>query len=210
MMPVIEALLRRRGGAPISIDTSKAKVARAAVEAGASIVNDISALRFDDEMATTLAELRVPVVLNHSRGTFTTMHEQTSDYGADVAGTVARELAQRVLVATQAGIARENIIVDPGIGFSKGAAENLALLANLAPIAALGHAVMVGTSRKSFLGALTGRGPESRDLASAASVVAAILGGAHLVRVHDPAAVRDAVLVADAIRRARAPAGSAP
>lgn len=200
VVPVVEAL-RRRFDAPLSIDTYKASVARAAVEAGAALVNDISALRFDPEMAATVQQLGVPVVLMHSRGAFSSLHAPQT-YG-DVGAEVAAELAASLETAVAAGIAPSRLVVDPGFGFSKNAAQSLALLADLESVVALGYPVLVGTSRKSFLGALIDRPVEARDEATAASVVAAILGGAHLVRVHAPAAVRDAVRVADAIRAAR-------
>jgi dihydropteroate synthase len=200
ILPVIRGL-RARTDVLISVDTTKAAVARAAVLAGADLVNDISALRFDPEMAPSLARLGVPVVLMHSRGGREELHRDPC-YG-DVLREVAAELGEAMARAAAAGIPEDRVLLDPGIGFSKAAEHNLPLLRDLGPILDRGRPVLVGPSRKSFLGHLTGRPVQERLEATAAAVVAAILAGANLVRVHEVAPLRDAIRVADAIRRGR-------
>jgi dihydropteroate synthase len=202
VVPVIRAL-RERVEAPISVDTTKAAVARAAVAAGADLVNDVSGLRFDSEMGPAVARLGVPVVLMHSRGARGELHESPSY--ADVSAEVAAELYEAIGRALAAGIPADRIVLDPGIGFSKEAAHNLALLADLGAVRALGRPVLVGVSRKSFLGRVTGRPVEGRLLATAAACAAAVLAGANLVRVHEVAPLWDALRVADSIVRQRLP-----
>jgi dihydropteroate synthase len=203
VLPVIRGL-RAKTDAPISIDTYKAEVARAAVRAGAELVNDISGLRFDPEMAPTVARLGVPLLLTHSRGRGPEDLHREPRY-EDVAREVADELALGLDSAVRAGIPREQILLDPGIGFSKSAEHNLPLLEDLGPILALGRPVLVGVSRKSFLGRITGRPAGERLTATLAATVAAVLAGAHVVRTHDVAPLGDALRVADAIRRGRLP-----
>lgn len=187
VVPVIEQV-RRRGDVPISIDTTKSVVAEAALNAGADIINDISALRRDPEMRALAARTGVPVILMHMRGEPRTM-QQLAKYD-DVVIDVARELREFVDSAVSGGVDRQQILVDPGIGFAKTAEHNLALLARCDELRAIAP-VVIGASRKAFIGHLTGRpvGPE-RVVGSLAAVAAAFRGGAAVVRVHD---VRDTV-----------------
>ncbi|MBX7096559.1 MAG: dihydropteroate synthase [Myxococcaceae bacterium] len=200
VIPVIEGL--KGAGVPISIDTSKAQVATAAVEAGAVLVNDVTALQGDPAMGETVARLGVPVCLMHMQGTPRTMQAQPR-YG-DVVAEVRAALAQAVARAKAAGIAGDRILVDPGIGFGKTFEHNWALLKHLGRLRELGAPIVLGTSRKAFLGAITGREkPEDRAVATAATVaVAASQGTADVFRVHDVAAARDAVAVGHALRTA--------
>jgi dihydropteroate synthase len=198
VMPVIEALAGRLA-VPISIDTYKAAVAERAIAAGAAIVNDISALEYDPALSAVVARTGAAVVLMHNRGRSRDMYRE-ADYG-DVVAEVRDELAARVKAATAAGIRREQLIVDPGIGFAKHAAHSLALLARVSELADLGLPVLVGPSRKSFLRVALGhRPPAERVWGTAGAVAAAVLGGAHVVRVHDVRAMSDVVRTVDAIR----------
>lgn len=199
VVPVIEAL-RRRGAGPLSVDTSKAAVARAALDAGADLVNDVSGFRFDPEMAPLVAARGVPAVVMHLRGDFASMH--CAPRYADVVAEVARELAEALDRGQRAGVSREQLIVDPGIGFSKDAGQSLELLRRLCELEALGRPLLVGPSRKSFLARLLGRPAAGRDFGTAAAVASAVIKGAHIVRVHDVAEMRDVVRVADALREA--------
>jgi dihydropteroate synthase len=194
--PVIEALASRGAGV-LSVDTTKAAVARAALDAGAHIVNDVSGFRFDPELPRLVAERGVPAILMHLRGDFATMHAE-SRY-ARIGREVGAELGQAIGRAVAAGVAREQLVVDPGIGFSKRAGQSLELLRSLPELLGLDRPLLVGPSRKSFLGAVLDRPPEARVWGTAAAVAAAILGGAHLVRVHDVAEMRDVARVCDAI-----------
>jgi dihydropteroate synthase len=197
VLPVIR-LLRSRLPTPISVDTRKAAVARAALEAGAEVVNDISALG-DPEMAGVVAESGAGVVLMHMRGTPETM-QLNPTYG-DVVREVADELAGALQRALGAGIAPERVVVDPGIGFGKTAAHNLQLLARLGELGGLGHPVLLGVSRKGFIGSLLGgAAPAERAVGTAAACVAGLLQGARIFRVHDVRVVREALTVAEAIR----------
>ena len=182
VVPVIEQI-RRRSDVPISIDTTKAAVAEAALNAGADIINDVSALRRDAKMRALAARTRVPVVLMHMRGEPRTM-QSLAKYD-DVVNDVARELREFVDDATRAGIARDQILIDPGIGFAKTGDHNLEVLARCAELRAIAP-VVIGASRKAFIGKLTGRdaGPE-RMVGSLAAVAAAFRGGVSMVRVHD-------------------------
>jgi dihydropteroate synthase len=181
---------------PISIDTTRAEVARRAVAAGASLINDISGLTMDPAMAPAAAELAVPVVLNHIRGVPKTM--QGSPAYEHVVLEVLVELAGRVRSAREAGIAPSRIIVDPGIGFGKKAEHNLALLRHLRALRALEAPILAGVSRKSFLGTITGRPVTERGSASIAAEILAALGGAEIIRTHAPAATVDALKVVQA------------
>ena len=199
--PVIRKL-RRRVDVPISIDTYKEEVARGALAAGADMVNDVSALRFDPAMAGLVAREGVPVVLMHMKGRPRTM--QIAPRYRDVVGEVAAFLRERVAFAVGSGVSAERIVVDPGIGFGKDLDHNLALLRSLGALASLGRPVLVGLSRKAFLGRLQETaGPESRLAGSLAGASAAVLAGVHMVRVHDVLETCRAVRVADAIRGAR-------
>lgn len=199
VVPVIEGLAAV-GIRGISIDTTKAEVARAAVEAGASLVNDISAMTFDAAMPEAVAALEVPVVLSHTRGPPQTMQTGDLSYPGGVVAAVARALAQAIAAAEAAGVASDAIVLDPGIGFGKTLEDNLELLRQLAVLKSAGHPVLVGTSRKRFIGDLTGKeSAVERDAGTAATVALAIAAGADLVRVHDVGIMVDVVRVADAI-----------
>jgi len=197
VLPVIRSL-RRLTNLPISIDTYKAAVGEAALAEGADIVNDVSALTFDSGMADLVATEKVPVILMHMQGTPATM--QVDPHYGDVVAEVRDFLATRVAFALERGIEREKIIIDPGIGFGKTLDHNLALLRGLPALAELGQPLLVGVSRKGFIGKLLDVKAEERLEGSIAAAVAAVLAGAHIVRVHDVKATRNAIRVADAIR----------
>jgi len=205
VIPVIEELLRQRPQAVISIDTYKARVARAAIEAGAEIVNDVSGLRWDAEMASTLAELRCGMVLMHMRGSPTQWRALPPL--DDPIGLVSRELRESAEAALAAGIIREHIVLDPGFGFGKKFEENYPLLARFDELHQLGFPLLAGVSRKSFIGrTLASDGsdapPQERLYGSLAAMTAAILKGAHIVRVHDVKAAVQAAMIADAVCKA--------
>ena len=197
VLPVISGL-RREVALPISIDTYKSSVARAALDGGADIVNDISALRFDPAMVSLVAREKVPVVLMHMQGTPRTM--QAEPRYADVVREVRDFLAAELYEAMDAGIAAEAIVIDPGIGFGKTLDHNLELLRGLPVLAALGQPLLVGVSRKTFIGKILNCEPDQRLEGSLAAAVAAVLGGANLLRVHDVGETCRAVRVADALR----------
>lgn len=197
VLPIIEGV-RRSSAVPISIDTYKSAVARAALAAGADIINDISALRFDADMVGLAAQEQVPVVLMHMQGTPRTMQAQPR-YD-DVVQDVRDFLAAQTNVALRAGIAREQIVIDPGIGFGKTLEHNLQLLRRLSELASLDQPLLVGASRKRFIGYLLDLEADERLEGSLAAAVAAALAGANLVRVHDVKETVRAVRVADAIR----------
>ncbi len=196
VVPVIEAL-RRRGPGLVSVDTSKAAVARAALDAGADIVNDVSGFRFDPSLASLVAERGTPAVLMHLRGDFAGMHERPAY--RDVMGEILAELRESLARAARAGVAGERLILDPGIGFAKDASHSLEALRRLPELHALGRPLLVGPSRKSFIGQVTGRPVAERLFGTAAAVAACVLKGAHVVRVHDVAEMRDVVVACDAI-----------
>jgi dihydropteroate synthase len=195
VLPVVEAL-GRCVETPISVDTTKAGVAAEAIRAGAAIINDITALAGDPRMAAVVADHGAGVVLMHMQGTPRTMQDDPR-YG-DVVGEVYETLARRLEWAESRGIGRERIALDPGIGFGKTFEHNLLLLRSLRRFASLGCVVLVGTSRKGFLGTLTGRAVHERAAASVASALAALAGGASVVRVHDVGPTVDALKVWDA------------
>jgi dihydropteroate synthase len=197
--PVLEGL-RGRAGVPISIDTYKAAVAERALDLGAVIVNDISALTYDRELASVVARRRAAVVLMHNRGRSSDMYGQ-AEY-ADVAGEIVRELGERIRDAEAAGISRDAIVVDPGLGFAKRAGHTFEALANLPALASLGRPILCGPSRKSFLKAALGDVPARERLwGSAAAVAASVFFGAHVVRVHDVTEMVQVVRVADRLRQ---------
>jgi dihydropteroate synthase len=200
VIPVIEALSRRSIG-PVSVDTRKAAVARAAFDAGAVAVNDVSGLAFDPDMAGVVARVGGGVMLMHMRGTPQTM-DSLADY-RDVTVEVAEELRAAAERAEQAGVARERIVTDPGFGFAKTPAQSLRLLDELATIVALGYPVAVGPSRKRFLGFATGRPVEDRDRATAVACALAFERGARLFRVHDAALTREALALVSATSDSR-------
>jgi len=198
VVPVLERL-RGRLSIPISIDTYKSTVARAAIDAGASIVNDVSGLRYDPALAAVAASTGAALVLMHSRGQSKTMYAEA--VYADVVTAAAAELAGSLRVAVDAGVPFDRIVVDPGLGFAKRAAHSYGVLARLPELAAaLDRPLLVGPSRKSFLrDAIGDRPPVERDWGTAAAVAAAVLGGAHIVRVHNVEAMVQAVRVAEEI-----------
>ncbi|MGO9640910.1 MAG: dihydropteroate synthase [Candidatus Acidiferrales bacterium] len=202
IMPVLEGL-RGQLKIPISVDTQKSEVADAALRAGAEILNDVSALRTDLRLAEVARRHRAPVVLMHMRGTPANMQE--GPFARDVVRDVIGGLRQAVARARKAGLPKSQIMLDPGFGFGKSYLQNYELLGRLAEIAALGFPVVAGTSRKSFIGRALAGGKEpwpieERLWGTAATVTAAILGGAHIVRVHDVAEMVQVARVADAVR----------
>ena len=200
ILPVLNQL-RGRLKIPISIDTQKAEVAEAAAEAGAEIINDVSALRSDPELAEIARRRRLPMILLHMRGAPRTM--QQGPFARDVLRDVTRGLREALTRAKRLGIAKSQIILDPGIGFGKNYVQNFELLARLPELARLGFPLLVGTSRKAFIGHALGKIPaEQRISGTAATVAASILGGAHIVRVHDVAEMAQVAKIADAIANA--------
>lgn len=201
VIPIIERLAAKES-TPISIDTTKYSVARAALEAGAEIVNDISGLRFDPAIADEVVRAGAGLILMHSRGTPKDMQQLPPV--ADILSEVINGLRESVSVAEQHGVARESIAVDPGIGFGKTAEQNVEIIASLDHLAAefADFPIMIGTSRKSFIGKLLNNAPaHERLFGTIASITAAVLKGAHIVRVHEVRAAVDAVRVADSISR---------
>jgi len=196
VLPAVEAL-RARFDLPLSIDTRKSEVAALALRAGATIVNDVSGLRFDPGMAPLVAAEGAGLVLMHSRGTPADMRER-AQYRV-VEEEVASELAGCLRVALGAGISPPAIVLDPGIGFAKTASQSLRLLSHLDSLLVLGFPLLIGVSRKSFLGELLGGAPQERDGGTAAASLMAYLAGARIFRVHDPAPTREALRVAAAI-----------
>jgi dihydropteroate synthase len=198
VIPVIETL-RRDTTIPISIDTCKAEVARHALRAGASMINDISSLRFDPRMAEVAAEAEVPVILMHMKGTPGNMQDNPA-YD-DLLSEISDFLRERIAYAVERGIRRDRIIVDPGIGFGKTFDHNLEIIKNLNRLSSLERPILLGSSRKAFLGHLLGREPRDRDTGTMATITAGILNGARIVRVHNLKMALDTVKVADAIKR---------
>jgi dihydropteroate synthase len=207
VIPVIEALAGEID-IPISIDTVKSKVARAALDAGATIVNDISAFEKDPDMADLVAEKKIPCVLMHMKGTPETM--QVNPNYTDLMKEITTYLAARAQFARERGIARDKIILDPGIGFGKTVAHNLVLINHLHKICDLGYPVLMGPSRKSFIQAILNKqettpiGPDNikTEYGTLAAVAASLLNGAHIVRVHDVEQVTSFTRIIDAIRNA--------
>jgi dihydropteroate synthase len=199
VVPIV-AELAGRVRVPISIDTTKAEVARRCLDLGASIINDISALRHDPEMAEVVRQYGAGLILMHMRGEPATM--QLNPSYTDVIEEVYDFLRSRIEAAIAWGIDRERIAVDPGIGFGKRLEDNLALLDQLASLTGLGRPIVIGPSRKGFLGALLDRPVLEREWGTAAAVAAVVLNGAHVVRVHAVAQMRDVVRVSQAIRAA--------
>ncbi len=196
VIPVVEGLARQ-ATIPISIDTSKSRVAARALECGAYIVNDVSALRQDPAMASVIARSNAAVVLMHMQGTPQTM--QRSPQYVDVGGDVVQFLDERVQFALQAGIARTNIILDPGFGFGKLISHNLDLLKRLSAFTVLNYPLLVGLSRKGFIGTIVGKPVDDREWGTAAAIALAVDRGAHIVRVHDVAMTIDVVTMAAAL-----------
>jgi dihydropteroate synthase len=201
ILPVLEGL-RGRLKIPISVDTRRAAVAELALRAGAEIINDISGLKNDPKIAEVAARHGAPLILMHMRGEPRTM--QTGGFARDVMKDVIQGLRWSVAVARRAGVAKSQIILDPGIGFGKSFAQNYELLQKLPQLAKLGYPLLVGTSRKGFLGATLARDgkpapPEERIWGTAATVTASILNGAHIVRVHDVEEMVKVARVADCL-----------
>ncbi len=199
VLPVLEGL-RGRLKIPISIDTQKSEVAEASIAAGAELINDISGLKSDPRIAEVAALLRVPLILMHMRGEPRTM--QKKPFARDALRDVAAGLRAAVKKAIRAGVAKSQIVLDPGIGFGKSFRQNYELLARLPELAKLGYPLLLGTSRKTFLGATLARNgahapPEERIWGTAATLTASILGGAHIVRVHDVSEMVQVARVAD-------------
>jgi dihydropteroate synthase len=201
VLPVLQ-VLRGRLKIPVSIDTQKMEVAEAALDAGAQIINDISGLKSDPRIAEVAARRRVPLILMHMRGEPRTM--QAGGFARDVMKDVMQGLRKSVAIARKAGVPKSQIILDPGIGFGKSFAQNYELLQKLPQLAKLGYPLLVGTSRKGFLGATLAREgkpapPEERIWGTAATVTASILHGAHIVRVHDVVEMVQVARVADCL-----------
>src|SRR6266850_580890 len=201
LFPVLSGL-RRLLKIPISIDTQKAEVAETALDAGAEIINEISGLKSDPRIAELAARHRVPLILMHMRGEPRTM--QKGPFARDVMKNVVRGLRSSVAIARKAGVVKSQIILDPGIGFGKSYAQNYELVQRLPQLAKLGYPLLIGTSRKGFLGATLARDgkpapPEERIWGTAATVTASILNGAHIVRVHDVAEMAQVARAADCV-----------
>ncbi|HSK10695.1 MAG TPA: dihydropteroate synthase [Vicinamibacterales bacterium] len=202
LLPVLRAVAPRIR-IPISVDTRKAPVARAAIDAGAGIVNDVSGLMYDPALGDLVAAAGAGLILMHTRGTPDDMY-RGAIYG-DVVAEVRRELAEAMARAARAGVPDEALVLDPGIGFAKRAEHSHEVLARLGELRSLGRPLLVGPSRKSFLHAAgAAQAPAERDWATAAAVTASIMGGAQIVRVHAVAEMVQVVRVADEIRRAAA------
>jgi len=191
-------LLRKLTNIPLSIDTRKAAVARMALDLGADIINDVSALQDDPRMAQLIQESGAGVVLMHRQGHSVTM--QKAPQYEDVVGEIKAFLSKRVSMAQSMGIPADHIIVDPGIGFGKTLNHNLEILGNIGELLPLGQPILIGVSRKAFIGTLTGKPVGEREMGNAAALAAAVWQGAHIVRVHDVGAIHDAILVAQALR----------
>ncbi len=203
VIPVVEMLRQKAdvfADTPISVDTTRAEVAKAAVEAGADIINDISGATFDSEMLSTVAQLQVPIILMHIRGTPQTMQKLT-DY-RDLIGEICEFLESRIAAAIAAGIDKSQIIIDPGIGFAKTYSQNLEILRDLPKFSFLDCPILVGVSRKSFIGQILNQ-PEAKQRVwgTAAACTGAIANSADILRVHDVREMHDVCQVADAIFR---------
>ncbi|MFZ1035770.1 MAG: dihydropteroate synthase [Smithella sp.] len=200
VLPVIEGLAKKIK-IPISVDTKKAEVARLAVDFGAEIINDISALNGDKNMAETIRKTRAAAILMHMRGKPENMQKGSLAYD-NLMGEITDYLKQSSKKALNAGIEKDCIVIDPGIGFGKTPEDNYKIIKDLSELKALGMPVLIGTSRKSFIGKITGGEPDERMEGTAATVAAAIMNGCHIIRVHDVAAMKKVAAVTDAIVRA--------
>ena len=199
LKPVLE-VLGKRAHVPLSVDTQKAGVAERAIDWGAVLINDISALEHDARMGRVIARTKAGLVLMHKRGTPQNM-QQYCHY-ENVVEEVRDYLGKRIRHAEERGIAREHMLIDPGIGFAKNTQQNLSLLKGIGALQELGRPVLVGVSNKSFIGTATGQPVEKRVMGTAAAVAAAVLGGARMVRVHDVGSIRDVVRMSEAIAQA--------
>ncbi len=196
VIPVISEL-RKRTKVLISVDTTKAEVAEAGLDAGADIINDISAFRFDDRMPLLASDTGAPVILMHMKGVPKTM--QSNPFYEDLYQEIHCFLGERIATATAYGIPKEKIIVDPGIGFGKNLAHNLAIINNLDFLEDLQRPILVGISRKSFIGKILNLPPQERGEGTLASAVLSVLKGAHILRIHEVEQVKRAITVAEAI-----------
>lgn len=199
LLPVLHEVMKRTA-VPISVDTMKSRVAREALDAGASIVNDVTALRFDPDMAAVVARSGAGVVMMHMQGMPMTM--QDSPRYDSVVNDVSRFFVERIAAAERAGIAKSQIVLDPGFGFGKLLIHNLELLNHLSSFDQLGCPVLAGVSRKAFLGKILDRPVQDREWGTAAAVALAVDRGASIIRVHDVASMKDVVMVAAAVRAA--------
>lgn len=196
VIPVLEKL-KEKLNVPIAVDTYKSQIARAAVESGASIINDISSLRFDPVIADVVAETQTLLVLMHMRGEPSTM--QKIEPSKDIFADMETDLNEAIRLAESRGVRREQVVIDPGIGFGKTLEQNLAIINHLERFKGFDLPLMVGTSRKSFIGRITGRPADERLFGTAASVAAAIMRGAHIIRVHDVKEMVEVARITDAI-----------
>jgi len=199
VVPVVEALVRRHPSLLLTVDTVKAGVARAALDAGAAAINDVSALRLDPALGRVVAKARAGIILMHSRGSILEIASYTHATYGDVVGEVIAELRAALAAAGAAAIPPDALVVDPGLGFSKTVEQNVVVFDQLEALQALGRPVLIGPSRKRFLGAVTGRPVEDRDRTTAAACALAWERGARLFRVHDVAAARDALALVEAV-----------
>lgn len=200
--PVLEELRRRLPDALLSIDTTRRAVARIALDLGAAIVNDVSGLRLDPAIAGLVAERNAGLVLMHSRGGPGSLaSNDNAEYPDGVLSAVVKELAQSLDRAGTAGVQSANIVVDPGLGFGKTPEQSVELLRGLGALRSLGKPILIGPSRKRFLGAITGKPVEDRDAGTAAACALGWVAGARIFRVHEPAAVKDALMIAAAVSR---------
>lgn len=197
VIPVIEGILVRRPQAILSIDTTKAEVTHQALKAGALIANDISGLGFEPELAAAVAQHDAALVLMHIKGTPRTM--QALPHYDDLIDEVTRYLQERLALAQRFGVSEDQLILDPGLGFGKSVAHNYTLIRELGQLAALGRPILLGPSRKSFIGAITGKPAQQRRWGTAATVACGIFAGAHIVRVHDVEEMAEVVQVAQAV-----------
>ena len=200
LIPIVQAVCRRVS-VPVSIDTTKASIAEQALDVGAAMINDISALRFDARMGAVVAKSGAGLVLMHMQGTPQTM-QHDAEY-ADVVEEVRRFLNARLDVAKEAGISPDRILLDPGVGFGKNCRHNLTLLNRLDTFAALGRPLVVGVSRKAFIGKILDRPIDGRLMGTAGAVAVAVMKGARVVRIHDVAPIRDVVRMVEAIQNPR-------
>jgi dihydropteroate synthase len=205
VIPTLEALAKgTRFPIPISVDTTKSEVAKAALECGAAIINDISSLEKDPQIGYAAAKYEAALIMMHMRGEPSTM--QSIPSSTDILEDIDIWAQEAVARAKRCGVSSEKIVLDPGIGFGKTAAQNLEIIVNIPRLAAAGFPILVGTSRKSFIGAILKKPAADLVLGTCATVAASILYGAHIVRVHDVAAAREVADVTDAIARAAKPA----
>ncbi|MBM4306701.1 MAG: dihydropteroate synthase [Deltaproteobacteria bacterium] len=199
VLPVID-VLSRESGVPVSIDTYKSEVASRAIDSGAEIINDISGLRFDPELASVAAKTHTPIILMHIRGTPETM--QRDVHYDSLFSEIIAYLKESIRRAESAGVDPEQIVVDPGIGFGKTLEDNLNIIKHLPEFRILGKPILLGTSRKTFIGKILDAGPDQRLEGTISSIAIGVLNGAHIIRSHDVLQAKRAIAVADAIRMA--------